>query len=101
MMVFAVAQHLKKIICCNYSQFCGFRDSILTRILKSSLGGNARTVIICAITPAELVQTHSTLKFASNAKIKNQPHINEVPPDEAQMKKFKKKIAEPTKLLEV
>lgn len=45
-----------------------FRGSRLTRILKNSLGGNAKTTIICTISPAELDQTKSTLEFASRAK---------------------------------
>ncbi|PVU99734.1 hypothetical protein BB559_000457 [Furculomyces boomerangus] len=56
-----------------------YRDSKLTRILQSSLGGNSRTVIICTITLAEPYsdETHSTLKFANRAKtITNQPEIN-------------------------
>ncbi|CAF1561495.1 unnamed protein product, partial [Didymodactylos carnosus] len=42
-----------------------FRDSKLTRILKESLGGNARTIIILCCSPASISesQTKSTLKF--------------------------------------
>ena len=36
-----------------------FRDSKLTRILRSSLGGNSRTSIICCISPALSNQEHS------------------------------------------
>lgn len=39
----------------------GYRDSKLTRILQTSLGGNAMTVMICAITPAALEETNLTL----------------------------------------
>ena len=45
-----------------------FRESKLTRILKDSLGGNAKTTMICTVTPAEKEQTKSTLEFASRAK---------------------------------
>ncbi|KAI9142686.1 P-loop containing nucleoside triphosphate hydrolase protein [Paraphysoderma sedebokerense] len=58
-----------------------YRDSKLTRILQPSLGGNARTAIICTITPASnhLDDTLSTLKFASRAKtVKNKPTVFEV-----------------------
>lgn len=58
-----------------------FRDSKLTRILQPSLGGNARTTIICTLSPslAYMDESHSTLKFASRAKdIKNKPQVNEV-----------------------
>lgn len=58
-----------------------YRDSKLTRILQSSLGGNTRTSIICTITPAMLHidETLSTLRFANRAKkISNKPEVNEV-----------------------
>uniref|UniRef100_A0A2K6VME2 Kinesin motor domain-containing protein n=1 Tax=Onchocerca volvulus TaxID=6282 RepID=A0A2K6VME2_ONCVO len=54
-----------------------FRDSKLTRLLKNSLGGNARTLIICTASPTEVTQTLQTLRFASRAKkIKNKPRKN-------------------------
>ena len=42
--------------------FVPFRDSKLTRILQSSLGGNAKTSMICTITTAAIEETISTLK---------------------------------------
>lgn len=42
--------------------FTNYRDSKLTRILQNSLGGNAKTVIICTITPATIEETVSTLQ---------------------------------------
>lgn len=42
--------------------FTNYRDSKLTRILQNSLGGNAKTVIICTITPATVDETISTLQ---------------------------------------
>ncbi|KAK6102121.1 Kinesin motor domain family protein [Brugia pahangi] len=54
-----------------------FRDSKLTRLLKNSLGGNARTLIICTASPTEVTQTLQTLRFAASAKnIKNKPRKN-------------------------
>ncbi|OZC06134.1 kinesin motor domain protein [Onchocerca flexuosa] len=54
-----------------------FRDSKLTRLLKNSLGGNARTLIICTASPTEVTQTLQTLRFAARAKkIKNKPRKN-------------------------
>lgn len=41
--------------------YINFRDSKLTRLLQPSLGGNAMTTIICAITPAALEETQCTL----------------------------------------
>ncbi|CAH2078101.1 unnamed protein product, partial [Thlaspi arvense] len=47
-----------------------YRDSKLTRILQNSLGGNARTAIICTMSPARthLEQSRNTLLFATCAK---------------------------------
>ncbi|KAJ1750779.1 tubulin-dependent ATPase kip3 [Coemansia sp. RSA 989] len=47
-----------------------YRDSKLTRLLKFSLGGNCRTVMITCVSPAStyLEETHNTLKYASRAK---------------------------------
>lgn len=38
-----------------------YRDSKLTRMLQTSLGGNSMTVMICAITPAAMDETNLTL----------------------------------------
>lgn len=48
--------------------FTNYRDSKLTRILQNSLGGNAKTVIICTITPATLDETLSTLQVSHNIR---------------------------------
>ncbi|KAI5008641.1 hypothetical protein ZWY2020_009689 [Hordeum vulgare] len=47
-----------------------YRDSKLTRILQSSLGGNARTAIVCTMSPAHthIEQSRNTLLFATCAK---------------------------------
>lgn len=47
---------------CPPRGFTNYRDSKLTRILQNSLGGNAKTVIICTITPMALDETLSTLQ---------------------------------------
>lgn len=63
--------------------FVNFRDSKLTHILRASLGGNARTAIICNVTPTVLDETSSTLKFACSAKaVQNKPQVNEVLSDQ-------------------
>jgi kinesin family protein 15 len=57
-----------------------YRDSKLTFLLRDSLGGNSKTVIIANITQAanSVNETLSTLKFAQRAKlIKNKAVINE------------------------
>ena len=47
-----------------------YRDSKLTRLLKDSLGGNARTVMIANISPSinTFDDTYNTLKYANRAK---------------------------------
>jgi kinesin family member 18/19 len=47
-----------------------YRDSNLTRILKDSLGGNCRTIMIANVSPSSLTydDTYNTLKYASRAK---------------------------------
>ena len=56
-----------------------FRDSKLTRLLKQSLSGNCKTVMICNVSPtlAHYEETHNTLKYANRAKnIKVSTHKN-------------------------
>jgi len=50
--------------------FVPYRDSKLTRMLKDSLGGNSRTIMIANISPAnsQIEETINTLKYASRAK---------------------------------
>jgi hypothetical protein len=57
-----------------------YRDSCLTRILQNALGGNSKTLMICAISPAtdNYDETLSTLRYADQAKkIQNKAVINE------------------------
>lgn len=57
-----------------------YRDSKLTFLLRDSLGGNSKTMLVAAISPADqnFGETLSTLKFAQRAKmIKNQAIKNE------------------------
>ena len=54
----------------NKNPYIPYRDSKLTRLLKDSLGGNARTVMIANISPAinTFEDTYNTLKYANRAK---------------------------------
>ena len=57
-----------------------FRDSKLTRILQSSLGGNAITFLLCNLSPdyRDASETMSTLRFAKLSKtVKNKAKLNE------------------------
>ncbi|TRY79865.1 hypothetical protein TCAL_06049 [Tigriopus californicus] len=59
-----------------------YRDSVLTWLLKDSLGGNSKTIMIATISPAEVnaSETLSTLRYANRAKnIINKPTVNEDP----------------------
>ena len=54
----------------NKKPYIPYRDSKLTRLLKDSLGGNARTVMIANISPSinTFEDTYNTLKYANRAK---------------------------------
>ncbi|XP_069862012.1 stAR-related lipid transfer protein 9 isoform X1 [Dipodomys merriami] len=57
-----------------------YRDSVLTWLLKDSLGGNSKTIMVATVSPAHTSynETISTLRYASNAKsIINKPRVNE------------------------
>ncbi|WVO17419.1 hypothetical protein L204_105111 [Cryptococcus depauperatus] len=57
-----------------------YRDSALTWLLKESLGGNSKTAMIAAISPADYDETLSTLRYADAAKkIKTHAVVNEDP----------------------
>lgn len=59
-----------------------FRDSVLTKLLKNALGGNSKTIMIAALSPADInfEETLSTLRFADRAKaIKTKAVVNESP----------------------
>ena len=51
-------------------QYIPYRDSKLTRLLKDSLGGNSRTVMIANISPSSICfdDTYNTLNYANRAK---------------------------------
>ncbi|XP_051645572.1 centromere-associated protein E isoform X11 [Manacus candei] len=98
--LFILGQVIKK-LCDDPSGFINYRDSKLTRILQNSLGGNAKTVIICTITPVSFDETLSTLQFANTAKgMKNTPKVNEVLDDNALLKRYRKEIVDLKKQLE-
>jgi len=68
----------------NAEDHIPFRDSVLTWILKESLGGNSKTYMVATISPSSgnYNETLSTLRYASNAKqIVNTVKINEDPND--------------------
>ena len=83
------------------SKHIPYRSSKLTRLLQDSLGGNTKTVMIAALSPADynFDETLSTLRYASRAKnIQNKPTVNEDPKD-ALLKQYEDEIQELKKLL--
>jgi len=69
-----------------------FRDSKLTMVLKDSLAGTARTVLIAACSPASkhLMSTKATLNFAKEAKtIKNTLKVHDDDSDDLRAMKSK------------
>lgn len=67
-----------------------YRDSKLTYLLKDSLGGNSKTILIATINPEDEKETNNTLKFAKRAKeIKNAPKINKKSSLEELLQKIK------------
>ncbi|CAH9077083.1 unnamed protein product [Cuscuta europaea] len=73
-----------------------YRDSKLTRILQASLGGNARTAIICTLSPAlsHVDQSRNTLSFATSAKeVTNTAQVNMVVSEKQLVKKLQKEVA--------
>ena len=94
----------------NGSSFVPYRDSKLTRLLKDSLGGNAKTVMIACVSPAASCYEESinTLKYAERAKmVKNKliPNIKEIDHNEMKYKEIiellKEEISSLKKQLEV
>ncbi|XP_029568811.1 stAR-related lipid transfer protein 9-like isoform X2 [Salmo trutta] len=60
--------------------FIPYRDSVLTWLLKDSLGGNAKTIMIATVSPSSSSynETLSTLHYAAHARnIVNKPRVNE------------------------
>lgn len=87
----------------NKGHFVPYRDSKLTRLLRNSLGGNSKTLMIANIGPANCNYDESlnTLRYASRARnIKNKPYINEDPVD-ALLKKYQEEIKRLKMLLDV
>jgi len=79
-----------------------YRDSKLTRLLQESLGGNSKTCMVAAVSPADYnyEETLSTLQYAHRAKaIKNAATINE-DLNERVIRELQEEIERMKKLLE-
>ncbi|RKP24878.1 kinesin motor domain-containing protein, partial [Syncephalis pseudoplumigaleata] len=74
-----------------------YRDSKLTRLLQTSLSGNARVAVICTLAPSAstLDESINTLKFASSIKqVTTSAHTNQVVDDKALLQKYRLEIME-------
>ncbi|GLV44652.1 Kinesin-like protein at 98A [Carabus blaptoides fortunei] len=61
-------------------RFVPYRDSVLTWLLKETLGGNSKSVMVATISPSSVCysETVNTLRFGQRAKqIVNRPVVNE------------------------
>ena len=77
----ALGNVIKKLSDKRGAAYIPFRDSKLTRLLKDSLGGNTKTILIACITPnkTQMDETIHSLNYAYRAKrIKNQVKRNEL-----------------------
>lgn len=77
--------------CDNHKDHVPYRQSKLTNLLKSSIGGNCKTVMIANVWPEEayLEETISTLKFAARMmKVQNEAIVNELKDPALLLKKY-------------
>eukprot|EP00958_Prasinococcus_capsulatus_P004745 scaffold441_cov382-Prasinococcus_capsulatus_cf.AAC.5 len=76
------------------TSYIPYRNSALTRLLRHSLGGNARTAIICTLSPSasSVEQSRKTIHFAGRAReVKNQAVVNTVGGDQL-IRKYRMQI---------
>lgn len=79
-----------------------YRDSILTWLLKDSLGGNSKTAMIACISPADYDETLSTLRYADQAKkIRTRAKVNQDHVSAAERDAQIQSMAETIRLLEL
>jgi len=95
----ALGQVIEKLV--KQDKHIPYRNSKLTKLLADSLGGNTKTVMLTAISPAEynFDETLSSLRYANRAKnIKNKPRVNEDPKD-AMLRQYQDEINKLKELL--
>ena len=64
------------------TEWVPYRDSILTLLLRDSLGGNSQTAMIANVSPSESCkeETISTMTYAQKANLKNKNESSMVKP---------------------
>lgn len=80
----------------SHSKFVPYRDSKLTRLLKDSLGGNTKTLMLACVTPSyqHYEETLNTLKYAARARRIKNPAKRNVKDGNSSLAKVKKVIKE-------
>jgi len=79
-----------------------YRDSVLTWLLKDSLGGNSKTAMVACIAPADYEETLSTLRYADQAKrIRTRALVNQDCMSAAQRDAELQEMAEQIRSLQV
>eukprot|EP01063_Lacrimia_lanifica_P030197 TRINITY_DN4760_c0_g2_i1.p1 TRINITY_DN4760_c0_g2~~TRINITY_DN4760_c0_g2_i1.p1 ORF type:complete len:768 (+),score=267.84 TRINITY_DN4760_c0_g2_i1:111-2414(+) len=75
--------------------FPPYRDSLLTQVLRESLGGNARTTIIGCVSPWEgsVTDTRSTLNYAARARSVVCHAVRNEQPTEKLVESLRRKVA--------
>ncbi|XP_076061694.1 uncharacterized protein LOC143037419 isoform X2 [Oratosquilla oratoria] len=82
--------------------FIPYRDSVLTWLLRDTLGGNAKTIMIATVSPSSTCFTESlgTLRYAARTRnIVNRPVVNE-DPSAATIRSLRQEVSRLTKLLQ-
>ncbi|CAI2383570.1 unnamed protein product [Moneuplotes crassus] len=77
-------------------KFVPYRDSKLTRLLKDSLGGNTKTLMLACVSPSysHYEETLNTLKYAARARKIQNPAKRNVKSQKKSIAKVKKLIGE-------
>ena len=79
-----------------------YRDSVLTWLLKDSLGGNSKTAMVACIAPSDYDETLGTLRYADQAKrIRTRASVNQDCMSSAQRDAQIREMAEQIRSLQV
>ena len=87
----------------NPKNFVNYRDSKLTRLLQTALGGNSKTAVICTIADdnTHYQETLNTLHFGLKAKnVKTTVRVNEIIDDKGKMIQENNQLKSRIKMLE-
>ncbi|CAH0550593.1 unnamed protein product [Brassicogethes aeneus] len=85
-------------------RFVPYRDSVLTWLLKDTLSGNSKTVMIATVSPSNLCysETVNTLRFGQRAKlIRSQPTLQLETPNEKIIRELRAEISRLRELLKL